>query len=145
MLVAKILFNSVVSTRNAKFMTMDISDFYLMTPLKRPEYIRISIKEIPKEIINKYKLRDIVDDKGSIHIQSNRGMFGLTQAGLLSNKLPEKRLNKRGYRKSKLVHGFGHTIGDQYSSHSSWTILKSNTWERNIQYTSRIPLRKITL
>ena len=34
MLVAKILFNSVVSTRNAKFVTMDISKFYLMTPLK---------------------------------------------------------------------------------------------------------------
>ena len=63
-LVAKILFNSVVSTRNAKFMTMDISNFYLMTPLKRPEYICISIKYIPNEIINKYKLRDIVDDKG---------------------------------------------------------------------------------
>ena len=37
MLVAKILFNSVVSTRNAKFMTMDISNFYLITPLKQPE------------------------------------------------------------------------------------------------------------
>ena len=74
MLVAKILFNSVVSTRNAKFMNMDISIFYLMTPLKRPEYIRISIKYIPEEIINEYKLRDIMDDKDSIHVQSNRGM-----------------------------------------------------------------------
>ena len=35
-LVAKILFYSVVSTRNSKFMTMDISNFYLVTPLKRP-------------------------------------------------------------------------------------------------------------
>ncbi len=34
MLVAKILFNSVVSTPGAKFMIMDISNFYLMTPLK---------------------------------------------------------------------------------------------------------------
>ena len=33
MLVAKIIFNSVVSTKGAKFMTMDISNFYLMTPL----------------------------------------------------------------------------------------------------------------
>ena len=37
MLVAKILFNIVVSTINAKFMTMDILNFYLMTPLKLPE------------------------------------------------------------------------------------------------------------
>ncbi len=33
MLVAKMLFNSVISTRGARFMTMDISIFYLMTPL----------------------------------------------------------------------------------------------------------------
>jgi hypothetical protein len=27
------LFNSIISTRGARFMTMDISNFYLMTPL----------------------------------------------------------------------------------------------------------------
>jgi hypothetical protein len=41
MLAAKLLFNSVISTPGARFMTMDISIFYLMTPLLRPEYIRI--------------------------------------------------------------------------------------------------------
>ena len=40
---------------------------------------------------------------------------------------------------------FGHTIGDQYSSYSLWPTLESNTWARNIQYTSRTILRKITL
>ena len=35
-LVAKILFNSVISTKEARFMMIDISNFYLMTPLKRP-------------------------------------------------------------------------------------------------------------
>ena len=39
MLVAKMLFNSVISTRGAWFMTMDISNFYLMTPLHQPEFI----------------------------------------------------------------------------------------------------------
>ena len=34
MLVAKMLFNSsVISTKGARFMTMDISNFYLNTPL----------------------------------------------------------------------------------------------------------------
>ena len=47
-----------------------------------------------------------MDDKGSIHIQANRGMYGLPQAGLLANELLEKRLNKRGYQQSKLVPGF---------------------------------------
>ena len=74
MLVAKLFFNSAVSTRNAKFMTMDISNFYLMTPLKRPEYIHISIKDIPNKIINEYKLRDISDKNGSVYIGANCGM-----------------------------------------------------------------------
>ena len=50
MMVAKVLINSVVSTKGAKFMTMDISNFYLMTPLKRPEYVRINIRDIPDKI-----------------------------------------------------------------------------------------------
>ena len=32
-------------------------------------------------------------------------MYGLPQAGLISNKLLEKQLNKHGYRQSKLVPG----------------------------------------
>jgi hypothetical protein len=51
MLVVKLLFNNVVSTKGAKFMTMDISIFYLMTPLKRPEYTQINLRDIPEEII----------------------------------------------------------------------------------------------
>ena len=144
-MVAKILFNSVISTRNAKFMTMNISIFYLMTPLKRPKYICISIMDIPDEIINEYNLRDILYDKGSIHIQVNCGMYGLPQAGLLANKILETRIKKRGYRRSKLVPVFGHTIEDQYTSYLSWKILESNTWAKNMQYTSRTPLRKIKL
>ena len=51
MLIAKILFNSVISTKGARFMTIDISNFYLMTPWKLPEYIRIHVRDIPYEII----------------------------------------------------------------------------------------------
>jgi hypothetical protein len=105
MLVAKLLFNSVVSTKDAMFMTLDISNFYLMTPLKRPEYIRINIKDIPDEIVLEYKLKDIAMPNGSVHIVANRGMYGLPQSGLLANELLEKRLNKRGYHQSKLVPG----------------------------------------
>ena len=79
-LVAKLLFNSVVSTKDAKLMTMDISNFYLMTPLKRPEYIRINIKDIPEEIISEYNLREIALPNRSVHIVANRGMYGLPQS-----------------------------------------------------------------
>ncbi len=52
MLVAKMRFNSVISTNDTRFMTMDISNFYLMTPLHRPEFIRIKLEDIPDEVIN---------------------------------------------------------------------------------------------
>ena len=71
MLVAKLLFNSVISTKGARFMTIDIYDFYLMTPLKQPKFIRISIIDIPEEIIIEYKLREIADSKGMVYIQAN--------------------------------------------------------------------------
>jgi hypothetical protein len=34
LLTVKLLLNSIISTPNAKFMTLDLKDFYLMTPMK---------------------------------------------------------------------------------------------------------------
>ena len=86
-------------------MAMDISNFYLMTPLHHPEFIRLKLGNIPDEVINEYKFREKATQNGSIYIRAKRGMYGLPQAGLLANKLLEKRLNKHGYRQSKLVPG----------------------------------------
>ena len=105
MLVAKLLFNSVISTKGGRFMTLDISNFYLNTPLKRPEYVRIKLADIPQEIIDEYNLTAIASPDGSVFIQANKGMYGLPQAGLLANELLEKRLNEHGYHQSKLVPG----------------------------------------
>ena len=105
MLTAKLLFNSVISTRGGKFMTMDISNFYLMTPLQRPEYLRLKLSDIPKEIIGEYHLHDIAEPDGTIYVLVRLGMYGLPQAGLLANELLEKRLNSHGYRQSPLVPG----------------------------------------
>jgi hypothetical protein len=71
MLVAKLLFNSVISTKGARFMTMDISNFYLMTPLSRPEYIRVKLSDIPDEIIKEYNLKSKATKDGSIYIVAN--------------------------------------------------------------------------
>jgi hypothetical protein len=37
MLLVKILLNSIISTKGARFANADIANFYLMTPLKRQE------------------------------------------------------------------------------------------------------------
>jgi hypothetical protein len=98
MLVAKMLFNSVISTRGARFMTMDISNFYLMTPLHHPEFIHVKLSDIPNEVIEEYKLREKATKNGSVYIKDKQGMYCLPQSGLLANELLEKRLKKYGYQ-----------------------------------------------
>jgi hypothetical protein len=56
MLVAKMLFNRVISTKGAHFMTMDISNFYPLTPLHQPEFICTKLSDIPNKLIKEYKL-----------------------------------------------------------------------------------------
>ncbi len=38
LLTVKLLLTSIISTPNTKFMTLDLKDFYLMTPMQRYEY-----------------------------------------------------------------------------------------------------------
>jgi hypothetical protein len=45
MLLFKILPNSIMSTKGAKCLIIDIKDFYLNTPMKRYEYMWLKISE----------------------------------------------------------------------------------------------------
>jgi hypothetical protein len=90
MLVAKILFNSVISMPGMQFMTMDISNFYLNATLKCPKFIRMHLSDIMDEIIHKFNLHDIVETNGTIYIKIILGMYGLLYAGLIANELLAK-------------------------------------------------------
>eukprot|EP00957_Ditylum_brightwellii_P071981 5470775-Ditylum_brightwellii.AAC.1 len=48
--------NSVVSTPNAKFMMIDIKDFYLNTPMPRFEYMRLKLSNLPADFVTQYNL-----------------------------------------------------------------------------------------
>ena len=45
-----------MSTTSVKFMTADVKNFYLNTPMDPPEYIKIPVKHIPQEIIDEYNV-----------------------------------------------------------------------------------------
>ena len=100
MFVVKLLFNSTVSTKEARFITADISNFYLNTPLKRLKYIRLKLSNIPDKIIDQYGLHTKVTPEGFIYMEVNKSMSGLLQSGLLANELPQKRLNKHVYHQT---------------------------------------------
>jgi hypothetical protein len=105
MTLFKILLNSIISTKNAKCLMLDVKDFYLNTPMTRYEYMRIKLTDIPEEIIVEYKLREIATPDGFVYIEIRKGMYGLPQAGIIAQQLLEKRLAKVGYHQSKIVPG----------------------------------------
>ena len=74
-----------INTRSQVF-PLEISNFYLGTPMDRPEYMRLTIKIIPQEIINKYNLNDIVEDCW-FYVKIDKGMYGLPQAVKIANDL----------------------------------------------------------
>jgi hypothetical protein len=100
---AKLLFNSVVSTPEAKFMTGKLTDFYLGTPMDRYEYMRIPVHMIPDAIIEEYNLTPLIHN-GFVSVEIQRGMYGLPQAGKVANNQLVKFLSPHGYTPVPLTH-----------------------------------------
>ena len=92
----KLLVNSVVSTPAAKYMTADIGNFYLGTPMQRKEYMFLPLHLIPDEMKQQYHLHDLQRD-GKVYVEIHKGMYGLPQAGLLANQQLRKNLLPHGY------------------------------------------------
>jgi hypothetical protein len=92
----KIHINSTISKRGARYMTLDIRNFYLGTPLTRFEYMRIPISAIPDDVIAHYNLLPLVQN-GFIMVEIRKGLYGLPQAGLLAYELLLTRLALGGY------------------------------------------------
>jgi hypothetical protein len=52
----KLMLNSVLSRKGARFSTIDLKNFYLDMPMPDPEYVRIKISNIATKFIEEYKL-----------------------------------------------------------------------------------------
>ena len=77
LLEAKIMFNSTISTKNAKFLTIDIKDFFLSSKMAQPKYMRIHWDDIPMDIKTKYDLHTLVENNKYVYFRINKGMYGL--------------------------------------------------------------------
>jgi hypothetical protein len=106
LLTVKLLLNSIISTPNARFMTLDLKDFYLMTPMKRYEYFGMKLELFPQDIINLYHLQNKANHNGNVHCEVCRGMYSLPQAGFIAQELLEQRLLKAGCTQSKITPGY---------------------------------------
>ena len=88
---SKCVWNSVLSTKDARFMGIDIKNFYLGTPLERFEYMKLDIRIFPQHVIDQYSLLEHVKD-GFVHVEICRAIYGLPRAGILANQQLRERL-----------------------------------------------------
>ena len=91
----KILVQSVVSD-NARWMTLDITDFYLMTWLPRPEYLRIPLKFLSPKVLARHALTPYIHNN-SVPFEVVRSMYGLPHAGKIAQDILLQRLALHDY------------------------------------------------
>ena len=100
----KLLWNSAPSTPGAKYTTMDISNFYLGTPIERPEYMHLPFNIIPQEIIDHYDLNKIATDCW-VYQKIVCGMYGIPIDGKIASNLLTKQITKVGYHPCQFTAG----------------------------------------
>ena len=71
MVETKIIVNSTISDahKGARFMTMDIKDFFLASPMTRDEFMKVKYKYFPEDIREFYDLESKKTEDGYIYIR----------------------------------------------------------------------------
>jgi hypothetical protein len=101
---AKIIINSTISTKGARFLVNDNKKIYLNTPLGRYEYMVVIFSSLPQEVIDEYNLLELAHD-GRVYIEIQKGMYSFPQSGILTNEVLQQRLYMDGYHPTKHTNG----------------------------------------
>ncbi len=88
---AQIHWNSVISNKKAKYMFLDIKNFYLMAALEYFEYMKIPFALFPSWIVEQYNLAKHQKD-GWIYMEMRQAVWGLPQAKILANRRLRRKL-----------------------------------------------------
>ena len=67
--------------------------------------MRLKLLDMPEDVIEQYKLRDIATPDGEVYCEIRQGMYGLLQAGIIAQELLARRLKEHGYSQSKITPG----------------------------------------
>ncbi len=88
---AKLHWNSVVSTKDAQYMCLDIKNFYLTAALEYFEYMKIPLALFPSWMVVQCNLNKLALD-GWVYIEMRRAVWGLPQAGILCKQAPPTKI-----------------------------------------------------
>ena len=99
LLETKILLNSAISDarKGARFMSLDVKDHFLVTPMANPEHMRVRIKDIPPDIQHQHCIDKLVSTDGWVCAKIQKGMPGLKQAAILVHQHLKNSLEPYGY------------------------------------------------
>jgi hypothetical protein len=122
------MFNSVLSTPGAKFMGIDLKDFYLCSKLDEYKYVGIPEHMLPDEIITLYNLKP--------NAEVRKGMYGLPQAGRLANLQLQKFLEPHGYIPCPITPG----LWKDLHSDLQFTLVVDNF---GVQYTKKTDVDRL--
>ncbi len=93
---AKIIWNSIISNKKAKYMCLDIKNFYLTAALEYFECMKIPLALFPSWIVKQYHLAKH-QKNGWVYLEMRQAVWGLPQAGILANKRLRRKLAPFGY------------------------------------------------
>ena len=99
MLETKLIVNSTISDSKygAKFLSADIVNYFLASPMKRSEYMKVRLKHLPQDIIDRYNINSIATSDGFVYVRIDKGMYGLRNAAILAYDNLKANLAKHGY------------------------------------------------
>ena len=141
---AKIIINSTLSTRGARWAGFDLVNMYLNTNLKDYESLRVHTYQIPEEFIQEYNLQQFVTPNGWVFFKIRKGVYGLPQSGVRAHTKLTSVLAPHGYAPTKntpglwthstrtiafalVVDNFGvNYIGEEHAKHLLDILLKND-------------------
>ena len=86
--------------KGARFVTADIKNHYLQSPMSNCQYMKIPLKYFTQEIREKDDIMNLVDN-GYVHIETKKGMHGIKETGILAFNYAVESLASHGYRPVK--------------------------------------------
>jgi hypothetical protein len=102
--MSKLLWKSVLSTDEARYMCINIKNFYLTAALDYYKYMKIPVSLFPEWIKTQYNLDTHARD-GFVFLERWQAVWGLPQAGIIANKLLQKHLKPHRYYECVNTHG----------------------------------------
>ena len=109
-------------------MCIDIKTFYLVTPMKYFQYMRIHKKFIPKEVLDEYDI--IFGDRYFTYVEIRRGMYSLKKVDVIAFDQLVRKLKPSATSPCPRPKDSGDIPDAKQPSHSAPTTLASSTSQK---------------